>query len=164
MPLFHTEPSIDIKQTIHIVGSVTGSSANNMGIRNRSECSFKISVSCCLATFYHLKPTSVTLLFYNILSSIILNVVSNSWGQDKFKATWIFHSDAYEILPYIARKLLLLLLLFLLGTSETLLCSMSALQVKIVPLLDVHQLLMFAGTLMYLEPETFTLIIFYNIL
>jgi hypothetical protein len=36
---------------------------------------------------------------------------------------------------------------------------------KIVPLLDVHQLLMlFAGTLTYLEPETFTLIIFYNIL
>jgi hypothetical protein len=54
---------------------------------------------------------------------------------------------------------------FLLGTSETLLCSMSALKVKIVPLLDVHQLIMlFAGTLTYLEPETFTLIIFYNIL
>jgi hypothetical protein len=54
---------------------------------------------------------------------------------------------------------------FLIGISETLLCSMSALQVKIVSLLDVHQLLMlFAGTLTYLEPETFTLIIFYNIL
>jgi hypothetical protein len=53
---------------------------------------------------------------------------------------------------------------FLLGTSETLLCSMSALPVKIVPLLDLHQLLMlFAGTLTYLEPETFSLIIFYNI-
>jgi hypothetical protein len=50
---------------------------------------------------------------------------------------------------------------FLLGTSETLLCSMSALQVKIVPLLDVHQLLMlFAGTLTHSEPEKFTLIIF----
>jgi hypothetical protein len=54
---------------------------------------------------------------------------------------------------------------FLLGISETLLCSMSALRVKIVPLLDVHQLLMlFAGTLTYLEPEKFTLIICYNIL
>jgi hypothetical protein len=50
---------------------------------------------------------------------------------------------------------------FLLGIWETLLCSMSALQIKIVPLLDVHQLLMlFAGTLTYSEPETFTLIIF----
>jgi hypothetical protein len=38
---------------------------------------------------------------------------------------------------------------------------MSALQAKIVPLLDVHQLLMlFAGTLTYPEPETFTLITF----
>jgi hypothetical protein len=45
---------------------------------------------------------------------------------------------------------------FLLGISETLRCSMSALQVKIVPLLDVHQLLMFfARTLTYSEPETF---------
>jgi hypothetical protein len=50
---------------------------------------------------------------------------------------------------------------FLLGISENLLCSMSALQVKIVPLLDVHQLLILsAGTLTYLEPETFSLIIF----
>jgi hypothetical protein len=50
---------------------------------------------------------------------------------------------------------------FLLGISETLLCSMSALQVKIVPVLDVHQLLMLsAGTLTYSEPEMFTLIIF----
>jgi hypothetical protein len=54
---------------------------------------------------------------------------------------------------------------FLLGISETLHCSMSALRVKIVPLLDVHQLLiLFAGTLTYSEPETFTLIIFYNML
>jgi hypothetical protein len=54
---------------------------------------------------------------------------------------------------------------FLISISDTLLCSMSALQVKIVPLLDVHQLLMLsAGMLTYLEPETFTLIIFYNML
>jgi hypothetical protein len=40
-------------------------------------------------------------------------------------------------------------------------CSMSSFHVKIIPLLDVHQLLiLFAGTLTYLEPETFTLIIF----
>jgi hypothetical protein len=39
---------------------------------------------------------------------------------------------------------------FLLGISETLHCSMSALQVKIVPLLDEHKLLMlFARTLTY---------------
>jgi hypothetical protein len=50
---------------------------------------------------------------------------------------------------------------FLLGTSETLLCSMSALQVKIVPLLDIHQLLMLsAGTLTYSQPGTFSSIIF----
>jgi hypothetical protein len=54
---------------------------------------------------------------------------------------------------------------FLLGISETFHCSMFDLHVKIVPLLDVHQLLMlYKGTLTYLEPETFTLIIFYNML
>jgi hypothetical protein len=43
--------------------------------------------------------------------------------------------------------------------------SMSALQVKIVPLLDVHQLLMlFARTLTYSEPKTFALINCYNML
>jgi hypothetical protein len=54
---------------------------------------------------------------------------------------------------------------FLLGISETLHCSMSALQVKTVPLLDAHQLLMlFARRLMYSEPEMFTLIVCYNML
>jgi hypothetical protein len=44
---------------------------------------------------------------------------------------------------------------FLLGISETLYCSMSVLQVKIVLLLDVHQLLMLpAGALTYLELKT----------
>jgi hypothetical protein len=38
--------------------------------------------------------------------------------------------------------LLLLLLLFLIGITETFYCSMSARGEKIVPLLDVHQLLM----------------------
>jgi hypothetical protein len=50
---------------------------------------------------------------------------------------------------------------FLLGVSETLHWSMSALQVKIVPLPDTHQLLMlFVRTLTYSEPETSTLINF----
>jgi hypothetical protein len=45
---------------------------------------------------------------------------------------------------------------FLLGISETLHCSMFSLHVKILPLLDVHQLLiLFAGMLMYLKPGTF---------
>jgi hypothetical protein len=54
---------------------------------------------------------------------------------------------------------------FLLGISESLHCSMSALHVKTVPLLDEHQLLMLsAGTLTYLEPGTFSLIASYNTL
>jgi hypothetical protein len=54
---------------------------------------------------------------------------------------------------------------FLLGISETLHCSMSALQVKIVSLLDAHQpLMLFARTLTYSEPETFALIICYYML
>jgi hypothetical protein len=49
---------------------------------------------------------------------------------------------------------------FLPSTSETLLCSTLAPQVKIIPLLDAFQLLMlFAGTLTYLESELFFLII-----
>jgi hypothetical protein len=54
---------------------------------------------------------------------------------------------------------------FLLGISETLQCSMSALQVKIVPLLDAYQpQMLFARTLTYSELETFALIICYNML
>jgi hypothetical protein len=54
---------------------------------------------------------------------------------------------------------------FLLGISETLQCSMSALQVKIVSLLDAHQpQILFARTLTYSELETFALIICYNML
>jgi hypothetical protein len=54
---------------------------------------------------------------------------------------------------------------FLLGISETLLCSMSAPHLEIVPLLDVHQLLMLsAGTFTYLEPGTFSSVILYNML
>jgi hypothetical protein len=46
---------------------------------------------------------------------------------------------------------------FLLGISEILHCSMSAPYLKIIPLLDVHQLLMlFAETLTFSEPGTFS--------
>jgi hypothetical protein len=49
--------------------------------------------------------------------------------------------------------------------SEFLLCSMSAPHLKIVPLLDVHQLLMLsARKLTYLEPGTFSSVILYNML
>jgi hypothetical protein len=74
-----------------------------------------------------------------------------------FKFTFVLNST----LPFWK----LLISEFLLGVSETLLCSMSALHVKIVPLLDVHQLLMlFACTLKYSGPMIFSLIIFYNTL
>jgi hypothetical protein len=54
---------------------------------------------------------------------------------------------------------------FLLGISEILLCSMSARHLKIVPLLDVHQLLMLsARTLTFLEPGKFSSVILYNML
>jgi hypothetical protein len=52
---------------------------------------------------------------------------------------------------------------FLLGISETLHCSMFVPQLKVVPLLDVQQLLMlFAGRLTYSESGTFSLNIFKN--
>jgi hypothetical protein len=57
----------------------------------------------------------------------------------------------------------LLVLQFLLVTSETLLDSVFDLKVKIAPLPDVYQVLMFIeGTLMYLEPRALS--ISYNIL
>jgi hypothetical protein len=50
---------------------------------------------------------------------------------------------------------------FLLGISETLLCPMSAVHAKIVPLLDVHQLIMLiAGILTYSDPKLFFSIYF----
>jgi hypothetical protein len=52
---------------------------------------------------------------------------------------------------------------FLFGISETLHCSMSAPHLKIVPLLDVHQLLiLFAETLTYSGPGTFCSVVLYN--
>jgi hypothetical protein len=54
---------------------------------------------------------------------------------------------------------------FLLGISETLHCSMSAPQVKLAPLLDVHQLLILSsGTLTYLDPGILSSVIYYNML
>jgi uncharacterized protein (DUF486 family) len=51
---------------------------------------------------------------------------------------------------------------FLLGISETFICSVSAVNLKTV-LQDVHQLLMLsAGTLMYLKQKLFPLVISYN--
>jgi hypothetical protein len=51
----------------------------------------------------------------------------------------------------------------LLGISETLHCSTSAPHLKIVPLLEVHQLLMlFTGTLTYSGPGTTSSVVFYN--
>jgi hypothetical protein len=53
---------------------------------------------------------------------------------------------------------------FLLDVSESLHCSVSAPQVQVAPLPDLHQLLMFsAGTLTYSNPGTF-LRHFYNML
>jgi hypothetical protein len=53
---------------------------------------------------------------------------------------------------------------FLLGISETFLCSMSAPRVKIVPLLDVHHLLILsARKLTYLDSGTFSFVIYFNI-
>jgi hypothetical protein len=57
----------------------------------------------------------------------------------------------------------LLVFEFLFGPLKTLLSSMSAPQVRIVPLLDALQLLtLFAGTLTYLEPKLYLLIVFYS--
>jgi hypothetical protein len=57
----------------------------------------------------------------------------------------------------------ILYLFLLLGISETFLCSVSALLVKIALVLGALQLLMlFVETLKYLEPKLFLLIIFYN--
>jgi hypothetical protein len=59
----------------------------------------------------------------------------------------------------------LLVFEFLLGISEISHCSMSAPYVKIVPLLDVHQLLiLFAGTLTHSEPRKVSLVTFYMLL
>jgi hypothetical protein len=58
----------------------------------------------------------------------------------------------------------LLVFEFLVGISDTLIYSMPVPHVKIVPLLDVHQLLMlFAAALTYSESRTFSFIIFHKI-
>jgi hypothetical protein len=56
----------------------------------------------------------------------------------------------------------LLVFEFLLCTSE-IFCVVSALQARIVLLLDaLHPLMLFVGTFTYLEPKLFLLIVFYN--
>jgi hypothetical protein len=56
----------------------------------------------------------------------------------------------------------LLVFEFLLGISETLLCSVTTHRVNFSLFFDVHELLiLFAGTLTYSEPRTFSLIIFH---
>jgi hypothetical protein len=57
----------------------------------------------------------------------------------------------------------LLALEILLGMSETFLCSMSALSVKIIRLTDALQpLTSFVGTLTFLKQKLFLLIIYHN--
>jgi hypothetical protein len=69
-----------------------------------------------------------------------------------------YHRDTLSLLKFLLalRSVLfqkLFVFEFLLGMSETVLCSMSALQIKIV-LLDLLQMLMlFVGTPAYLEPN-----------
>jgi hypothetical protein len=59
--------------------------------------------------------------------------------------------------------MMIIIIIIIISSSSSSICSMSAPHVKIVPLIDAHQLLMlFAGTLTYLEPKLFSLIIFYN--
>jgi hypothetical protein len=75
----------------------------------------------------------------------------------------LFFTQVYVVLNSAHLLWKLLAFEFLLGTSETLLCSVPAPQADIVPLLDVLQLLMlFAGILTYLEPNLFSLITFYE--
>jgi hypothetical protein len=56
----------------------------------------------------------------------------------------------------------LLVFEFLLGIPETFLCSVSAIQVKIVLLDAPQQLMMFVGVLACLRPTPFLLIMFYE--
>jgi hypothetical protein len=52
---------------------------------------------------------------------------------------------------------------FLLGISETFPCSLSAIQIKIIPLLIIIQLLMLCTrTLMYLEPKLLDITFYYD--
>jgi hypothetical protein len=74
---------------------------------------------------------------------------------------WKGHNNYIIILLLLFWKLLAFEFLF--DISDTSLRSVSVAHVQIVPLLDVHQLLMlFAGTLTYSEPRKFCLIVFYN--
>jgi hypothetical protein len=77
----------------------------------------------------------------------------------------IFNFNVCKLLTSNGKLLLLLASEFLVGISETFLCSMSVPRVKIVPLLDVHQLLILsARKLTYLDSGIFSFVIYLNIL
>jgi hypothetical protein len=138
-----------------------------------SELKVKIYKTICLPlVLYECQTWSLTVGGVRASSAGSSTCSEKCWGCSALERT----------LPFLAQHaspsvgLLLLLSSFLLQStlvlnsalpfwkflvSEFLQCSKSALQVKIVPLLDVHQLLiLFARMLTYSEPETFTLIIF----
>jgi hypothetical protein len=79
----------------------------------------------------------------------------------------LMHCFLFEFTLVLTTDLLFSKLLvseFLLSLAENFLCSMSAVLVKIVLLLDAPQLLMlFVGTLTYMKRKLFLVIVFYNI-
>jgi hypothetical protein len=75
-----------------------------------------------------------------------------------------FVTQAYSDLKFCPSILEIVSLRVPVGISETLCFSVSAPHLKFVPLLDVHQLLMFARTLMYSQPGMFFSIIYYVII
>jgi hypothetical protein len=66
------------------------------------------------------------------------------------------------VLNYVLLFSKLLIFDFLLSIPETFLCSVSALQVKNILLLDAFQLLKFVGTSTNIELKLFFLIVFYS--
>jgi hypothetical protein len=75
----------------------------------------------------------------------------------------LFIIQVYRGLKYCPSFWKLSVFEYLLGISETFLCSISAFHLKTVLLQDVHLLLMLsAGTFMYLKQILFPLVIFYN--
>jgi hypothetical protein len=102
----------------------------------------------------------------------IMKLVFLSLKSSLAMTTWHEHAQSIKENFTFNKKLLLLLLLILFGSCRSsspysvlqrLFCSISALQLKTVLLLDAHQLLMLsAGTLMHLKQILFPLVIFYN--
>jgi hypothetical protein len=111
-------------------------------------------------------PCVLTVSFLKSITTILLLWRNQNFTLCVWGGITSMHSFLFKFALVLNSVLLFWKLLafeFLLGTSETSLCSVSAPQVNNVPLTDALQLLMlFAGTLMNLEPKTFSLIIFYN--